>query len=123
MKAKDIFDLYETIVDGSILSGSGMENIFKKLEFGFFPLGSGIFSEISEIENAQLSKCKIMVLGNDFGTIKYFKSLKVNREKLNNSTIRNLIGPKGLKLNIKETFFTNFHLGLRKEGSNTMRKK
>lgn len=121
MKIKDLFVLYEDFfakypTSKKSFSESGMVNNFAKLDFGFFPLGSGILSANSTIDTAEITDCKIMVLGNDFGTINYVENdCPNNQEKKTNPTIRNLFK---LELNKDTTFFTNLYLGLRKEGKN-----
>ena len=96
---------------------SGMTNKFNELEYGFFPLGDGILSDKKQHD----SKFKTMVLGNDFGTDTYLTKCINNdrRESEKNPTINNL--KKIQELNSQETFFTNFHLGVRKDGTNTKR--
>lgn len=119
MKIQKLFDAYqhqihETENVDTIFEQSGMVNQSKLLNFGFFPIGSGILSDNSPIEQAEIAHCDIMVLGNDFGTIDYVNNNCPNkREKKTNSTIKNLLA---LGLNTKTTFFTNLFLGLRKEG-------
>ena len=91
-----------------------MLNIYEKLDFGFFPLGSGILTDKSEIKKASIPSNGTMVLGNDFGTLNYFetKCCKTNREESSNKTIANLCN---IGLDIETTFFTNFYLGLRND--------
>lgn len=128
MKIKHFFDIYikyfkEINNIDEIFSDSGMVNNYGKLDFGFFPLGSGILTtKNSEIKNAELIKCKVLVLGNDFGTEKDFKEkCPNNRERQSNPTIRNLIC--GIGLDCETTFFTNLYLGLRDSGTNLKRAK
>jgi hypothetical protein len=96
---------------------SGIINRFDELKYGFFPLGNGV---LSSEENPD-KKFKIMILGNDFGTNDYLESCINNEqsESDKNPTIRNLKKLLGSK--IDETFFTNFHLGVRYKGTNTKR--
>lgn len=63
-----------------------------------------------------------MILGNDFGTNEYLKKCieNGNREKASNPTIRNLLSNL-TEDDIKNTFFTNFYLGVREKGTNTKR--
>lgn len=84
----------------------------QKLDFGFFPLGSGVFIDTkSNLEIAEIDYCEIMVLGNDFGTEKYInEKCPNNKEIKTNPTIRNLLE---LEMNEKTTFYTNLFLGLR----------
>lgn len=103
-----------------IFSESGMINKFNALKYGFFPLGQGLLSLNNEIDPPEIENCKIMVVGNDFGTDSYLlKTCKDDREPSSNSTIKNLLG--GLKLDPRNTFYTNFYLGVRNGGSNTKR--
>ncbi len=76
-----------------------MTNDFAKLDYGFFPLGSGILAENSKIDIAKMDNCKIMVLGNDFGTKAYLNKIKNHKEEETNPTIRYLIQNTGLGLN------------------------
>jgi uracil-DNA glycosylase len=123
MKIQELFNAYSKQVEdtkniNSIFEDSKMVNKFAKLDYGFFPLGSGVLVENeSKIEVAELNPCEIMVLGNDFGTLKYLTDeCKDNREKASNPTIRNL---STIELNLQTTFFTNLYLGVRTEGKNT----
>lgn len=99
---------------------SGMINKYQELEFGFFPLGHGVLSNDYKSGKSHFNKCRIMVLGNDFGTLEYLTDkCKDNRESTANPTMNNLL--KRLKLETADTFFTNFYLGVREEGTNTKR--
>lgn len=117
MKIIELFNRYNQEIQNTTnvleaFEKSEMTNISAKLKFGFFPLGSGIFSEQSEIENAEIKKCEIMILGNDFGTIKYLNEKCVNeKEAKTNPTISNLLQ---LEMDESTTFYTNLFLGLRK---------
>jgi len=118
MKIKTLFETYTQLVTNktnseTIFATSGMVNDYEKLDFGFFPLGSGILTDKSKIENATIEDDGTMVLGNDFGTITYVetKCSKDNRED-SSKTITNL---RNIGLDIKTTFFTNFYLGLRND--------
>lgn len=122
MKAKinqlvEILKVYKTQpASEEIFKKSRMINEFNKLDFGFFPFGDGIFSEQYD------DNCKVMVLGNDFGTHKYVKDcIKKGKKESETAspTIRNLLNPKSiaLQLNRQNTFFTNFHLGCRELGT------
>ena len=103
-----------------IFKNSGMLNKYRELEYGFFPLGYGILSDDFHAGKTVLSTCKIMVLGNDFGTADYLADkCKDKREPPSNPTIKNLLGK--LNLDTSSTFFTNFYLGVRLEGTNTKR--
>ncbi|AHF17581.1 hypothetical protein NIASO_10355 [Niabella soli DSM 19437] len=126
MKPIELIEQYENFCKetndlGKIFENSGIENKYKKLDFGFFPLGSGVFENPTDFQNAKLKKCKVMVVGNDFGTKKYLVGCieKGRRESDKNPTIRNL--KEKLGLDLSETFFTNLHLGVRKDGTNTKR--
>ena len=128
MEIKNLFKEYEKVFSGiphidSMFCNSGMTNDFAKLDYGFFPLGSGILTENSKKDIAKIDNCKIMVLGNDFGTREYLKNIKNNKEKETSPTIRNLIQNTGLGLNTETTFFTNLFMGLRSEGKMTGKKK
>lgn len=122
MKIKCLFDLYKDFIEQNPTSNvsfteSGMVNDYAKLYFGFFPLGSGILTQNSKIDIAEINDCKVMVLGNDFGTVDYVENdCPNNEEKKTNPTLRNLFE---LDLDKDTTFFTNLYLGLRKEGKNT----
>ncbi len=97
---------------------SGMTNKYKKLKQGFFPLGKGILSE----DKTSDRNFKTMVLGNDFGTETYLTEcikMKKCESYKKSPTIRNL--KKLWELDFHETFFTNFHLGVRTDGTNTQR--
>jgi uracil-DNA glycosylase family 4 len=126
MLIQTLFDEYRKLISetkniSDVFGELGMQNEFAKLDFGFFPLGSGIFSSNSKIANAKIDICEIMILGNDFGTIEYIENFcPHNREKETNPTINNL---KSIGLNLETTFFTNLFLGLRKKGGNTDTKK
>jgi len=93
---KELFEAYEKQVSrtpnvNEIFSQSGMVNRRKELEYGFFPLGSGILTEKSKIEEAEIGERGTMVLGHDFGTVSYVNNKCENkREKESNKTIRNL---------------------------------
>jgi hypothetical protein len=126
MKASQLLELYKQEASKipqieSVFSNSGLANTYGILDFGFFPLGSGVFKEGgSKIDEAEIRNCEIMVLGNDFGTQKYIdEHCPGNKEKLSNPTIRNLLN--GLELDKETTFFTNLFLGLRMDGTNIKR--
>lgn len=104
----EAFSIQHNVDD--IFEESGMRNRYQELDFSFFPLGSGILNcENYEIDKAIINDRCTMVLGNDFGTIGYVNNLTDKRET-NSPTIRNL---KNLGLDLENTFFTNFYLGLR----------
>lgn len=118
MKINELFGKLDVASDGSqtIFEESGMINRFKILDFGFFPLGSGILAHNCNAEDATIEEKGIMVLGNDFGTKTYLeKGCENYRESATNPTIRNLISK--LQLDRGCTFFTNFYLGVRDDTS------
>jgi uracil-DNA glycosylase len=126
MQVEHLFRLYkQELLNNSgietIFYDSGLKNEYAILDFGFFPLGSGILKPgKSKTKEAEINNCKIMVLGNDFGTVEYVEGNCPGKcEKLTNPTIRNLL--QGLELDVEATFFTNLFLGLRMAGSNTKR--
>jgi len=113
MQIKHLFEKLEVASENSneIFAKSGMINKFNVLEFGFFPLGSGILTEKCETNSANIAEGGVMILGNDFGTKSYLENGCENkRESSNNPTIRNLAK---LGLDKENTFFTNFYLGIR----------
>jgi len=116
IKIESLFEKYDTVVNSfpnseQIFEVSGIINRRKELDYGFFPLGSGIFTENHKIEYASIDENGIMFLGNDFGTITYFKKIySKDKSEENNRTIQNL---KTLKPDLHKCFFTNFFLGLR----------
>jgi uracil-DNA glycosylase len=122
MEIKTLFKIYnQQVVENPTLAEwfneAKMTNRYAELDFGFFPIGSGVFTANSAIEVAQLSTCKVLVLGNDFGTVDYVETQCPNkREQESNPTIKNLLS---LGLNRETTFFTNLYLGLRISGKNT----
>lgn len=122
MKIQELYNCYEQQIKDTknvseIFEKSKMVNEYGILEFGFFPIGSGIFTSNSKIVIAKIENCEIMVLGNDFGTIDYVKTkCSDGKEQLGNPTIKNLFQ---LDLNLEKTFFTNLFLGLRIDGKNT----
>ena len=67
MKIKNVFDGYKDFIkkypeSKEIFKNSGMVNDFGKLDFGFFPLGSGILTENSKINIAEIEEKGILVL-------------------------------------------------------------
>ncbi len=119
MKIKKLFDAYKQLINETLgaetaFTESGMINEYEKLDYGFFPLGSGVLTDRSKIDEAEIDECKIMVLGNDFGTISYTDNLISNGKRENNSkTIQNLKNKLGVEP--ETTFFTNFYMGIRDE--------
>jgi Uracil DNA glycosylase superfamily len=113
-----LFSLYKTHCEtypdlDTIFANSHMENRYKELDLGFFPLGTGILNYAQGADLQQLAHCDVLVLGNDFGKIDYVNGLKDKKEKETNPTIRNLISEHGLGLDPRTTFFTNLFMGLR----------
>lgn len=100
----------------NFFSASKMSHRLNELSFGFFPLGNGIMNTGVNEGNPGSENFRVMVLGNDFGTVDYLtKGCPDKREKEKNPTIRNLFR---LNLNPEETFCTNFYMGVRTEGTN-----
>ena len=118
MKIKTLFETYEILITNklgieSLFTSSGMVNAHKILDFGFFPLGSGILSEKkSQIEKASIEEEGVMILGNDFGTVTYLQSNCKNEREDNSKTITNLLQ---LGLSLENTFFSNLYLGVRND--------
>lgn len=116
IKIQELFDAYQQKINANnhideIFGDSGMVNQYQKLAYGFFPLGSGILTNKSEVAISEIAPRGIMFLGNDFGTTEYIeKKCPNNREKKTSPTIRNLLK---LDINVAHSFFTNFYLGLR----------
>jgi uracil-DNA glycosylase len=115
IKISELFDAYRSQVKDTpkiddIFSKSGMVNEFEELDFGFFPLGSGIFSEKCKTGEAEIEQGGVMVLGNDFGTLHYVTNDCEDKRENNSKTIKNL---QKVGLEMDKTFFTNFFLGLR----------
>lgn len=114
MKIEILIKEYEKLIKSDeVFANSGMINLYAKLDYGFFPLGSGILTENSKIKIAEIEEGGTMVLGNDFGTMSYVENecFETNRED-NSKTITIL---KDIGLDMNETFFTNFYLGLRND--------
>lgn len=118
MDIKTLFETYEVLITNKlgsekIFTSSGMVNTNKILDFGFFPLGSGILADNkSQIKKASIEEDGIMILGNDFGTVTYLETKCKNNREDNSKTITNLLS---LGLTRDTTFFTNFYLGLRND--------
>ena len=115
MKIKNVFDCYKEFIrknpkSKEIFKNSGMVNDFGKLDFGFFPLGSGILTEKSKLNIAVIEEGGTLVLGNDFGTLNYVENKCYNKREENSKTIDNL---KSIGLKLEKTFFSNLFLGLR----------
>ena len=67
MRIKILFETYEQLITNkanseTIFTNSGMINDYQKLDFGFFPLGSGILSERSNIDDASITVLKPKIL-------------------------------------------------------------
>jgi hypothetical protein len=115
MKIAPLFSLYNnqlaaTPNSAAIFSDAGMTTASAQLKFGFFPLGSGILTDHSTIEEATIKEGGTMVLGHDFGTVSYVKDRCKDGRENNSRTIQNL---SDIGLEIEQTFFTNIYLGLR----------
>lgn len=115
MKISTLFEAYNNLLSRTpnaenIFAEAGMVTTAAKLKFGFFPLGSGILTDKSEIEDAEISEGGTMVLGHDFGTVSYLNEKCKDGKENSSKTIQNL---QDIGLKIEETFFTNFYLGLR----------
>ena len=122
MLIQQLFDAYQRFFPKSLATDSlfleaGMVNRFAELDFGFFPLGPGLLANEVTLKTAKIMDCRILVLGNDFGTVSYIeKKCPYRREKYNNPTIKNL---RLLGLNENTTLFSNLFMGLRTTGGNT----
>ena len=121
MKISILFEAYNSQVHStpnaeSIFSEAGMITDSGKLKFGFFPLGSGILTDKSEIADAEIEEGGTMVLGHDFGTVSYVNERCKDRRENNSRTVQNL---KDIGLDMERTFFTNFYLGLRNDEKHT----
>jgi len=77
----------------------------------FFPVGRGLFGD-----GEDLPKGKIMILGQDFGTLSYTQNLPQSGEDIKtNATWRNLLELiRGAKISEGDCFFTNAIMGVRK---------
>lgn len=116
MKIKDLFEAYrECMPDDEntqrIFRESGMVNRREEMDYAFFPLGSGVLTDTdqSKIDVAEIGPGGIMVLGNDFGTVRYVDEMKDKRE----NSSRTIYHLKSLKMDMDKTFFTNYYMGLR----------
>lgn len=69
MKKKLVDDLKDS---DKIFRESGMINESNTLGYGFFPIASGILLE----DQSTFKKCKVLVIGNDFGSKTYLKNAK-----------------------------------------------
>ena len=115
MKISTLFTAYNNQLSSTpnskeIFAEAGMVTDSAKLQFGFFPLGSGILTNDSGIEAAEINEGGTMVLGHDFGTISYVNDKCKDGRENNSRTIQNLAD---IGLDIDRTFFTNLYLGLR----------
>src|SRR5690606_27535964 len=94
MSVQKLFNVLENHTKNTddVFKESGMKNKFRELDFGFFPLGNGVLTENFNPANDALETCRIMVLGNDFGTLEYLNTtIPERREKTSNPTIKNLL--------------------------------
>jgi hypothetical protein len=119
-KIEDLFIKLKSLeASTSIFTESGMLNKFGLLDYGFFPLGNGILN----LDLKSNESFNLLILGNDFGTENYLSECQSNhnREFENKyPTIRNLKSQ--LKnIDLRSTFFTNLHLGVRQSGTNIKR--
>ena len=119
MKISNLFTAYNdqlgsTPNSTAIFAEAGMTTASAKLQFGFFPLGSGILTHDSNIAEAQIGEGGTMVLGHDFGTVSYVNDKCKDGRENNSRTIQNL---SDVGLRMEETFFTNFYLGLRDDST------
>jgi hypothetical protein len=121
MKIEVLFDELKKITEGKddVFTESGMVNLYGKMQYGFFPLGLGILTENNTIKDGflteEVEEGGVMVLGNDFGTVSYvYDVIKDSGEigEINSKTIAN-IRKRGVKIDYKNTFFTNLYMGLR----------
>jgi len=115
MKISTLFTAYNTQLSTTsnsvaVFSEAGMTTDSAQLKFGFFPLGSGILTDQAEINEAEIVEGGTMVLGHDFGTGSYVKDKCKDGKENNSRTIQNL---RDIGLSMKQTFFTNFYMGLR----------
>ena len=105
MDIQTLFETYEVLITNKlgskkIFTNSGMLNTNKVLDFGFFPLGSGILADNkSPISKASIEDNGIMILGNDFGTVSYLETKCKNNKENSSKTITNLLGL-GLNLDL-----------------------
>ncbi len=121
MKIQQLFDELKTITENKeyVFEESGVVNCYEKMKYGFFPLGLGVLNKTitikSDPKEIEIYKEGIMVLGNDFGTVGYVKSVKNYSEgfgETESQTITNMY--KFLPdVFTNKTFFTNFYLGVR----------
>ena len=92
------------------------------LATSFFPGGTGLWCEDSNVI-PPLPIGGIMVLGHDFHSeVGYKSSLQNKGENLNTPTWRNLIAlfkEDGVKIDMKQCFFTNVYMGLRQGAKTT----
>ena len=74
----------------------------------FFPCGSGLYENSNETID-------ILVLGQDFGTVHYYKeALSVKDKDLNSPTWKNLISLfNNAGINMSQCFFSNVYMGVR----------
>lgn len=93
---------------------AGMVEVSEQLQKGlaFFPVGRGLFGD-----GEDLPKGKIMILGQDFGTLSYTQNLPQSGEDIRtNATWRNLLKLiRDAKISENECFFTNAIMGVREK--------
>jgi uracil-DNA glycosylase family 4 len=132
MKIEQLFDELKKIKEPSKsdFEISGMVNRFEEMKYGFFPLGLGILTENNKTNEVpttdEIEPGGVMVLGNDFGTVRYVNSYVNNPDKkigeTDGKTIRNLLNEE-VGIDKNKTFFTNFYLGVRTHPNATMTKR
>src|ERR1700730_15436198 len=103
MKIQQLFDELKTVSENEedVFTNSGMVNWSDKMQYGFFPLGMGILTERLKTEEnikateVEIEEAGVMVLGNDFGTIRYVNSyVKSHGKKIgetDSNTINNFL--------------------------------
>jgi len=92
---------------------TGMVEVSEQVKgIAFFPVGRGLFDD-----GENLPKGKIMILGQDFGTLSYTQNLPQSGEDVEkNATWRNLLELiSGAKISENECFFTNAIMGVREK--------
>lgn len=121
MKIHQLFEELKVITQDKeqVFTDSGMENCYDKMQYGFFPLGLGILDENNKegglAPTEEIEEGGVMILGNDFGTVSYVEKVKKDNGGIGETksqTISNIV-KRGVDIDLKNTFFTNFHLGVR----------
>lgn len=129
MKIQRLFNELKVITENKepIFTESGMTNWSDKMKYGFFPLCFGVLTDNITIDSkaseVEIAEGGVMVLGNDFGTVSYVNDKCTGfGETKTNKTINNLLDDR-VGLNLNNTFFTNFYLGVRTHPDATMTKR